>query len=126
MTLDQFEIQYKNYLSNEVTALKQIQENRKAEQRIDEAKFAQIELNVVDIFEKMFTVSLQKSKTAPDWKLALNEAYLHFFTKIPTPWAERLKQCEAHQLDDEAHIERIKLERAEKLKTDFEQLLSQA
>lgn len=123
MTLNQFEQQYSNYLSEELNTLKDIQKQCKADSRDDEAKFAVIEANIVEIFTKMFAISIQQSKTADNWKTALSEAYTHFFVKIPTPWLEQLAKCESHQLEEEAHIERIKLARANVIREQFEAML---
>lgn len=126
MTLEQFQQSYTQHLLNEAQVLKTQQTAFKMESREDESKFAQIEGNVVDIFSKMFLISTQKAKSSEDWKLGLSEAYLAFFLKIPAPWAERLTQCELHQLNEEAHIERIKLERAAALRKAFDDLMADA
>lgn len=126
MTLEQFQKDYTQHLINEAQVLKAQQIAFKMESREDESKFAQIEGNVVDIFSKMFVISTQKAKASDDWKLSLSEAYLAFFQKIPAPWAERLTQCELHQLDEEAHIERIKLEKAAALRQVFDDLMANA
>ena len=126
MTLEEFQHNYTQLLLKEAQILKTQQTTLKIESREDESKFAQIEGNVVDIFSKMFILSTQKAKTSDDWKLGLSEAYMAFFQKIPTPWAERLVQCEQHQLEEEAHIERIKLAKAEALRKAFDDLMANA
>lgn len=124
MTFDQFKERFVSELQSEQQQLKANQLAFKAQSREDEAKFAVIEANVVDIFTKMFAISCSKTQAAPEWQGILKETYGEFFIKIPAPWSERLAQCEAFDLAEEAHIERLKLQRAETILQAFNTLMA--
>lgn len=125
MTFDQFKQHFEGKLQTEHQQLKALQLSFKAQNREDEAKFAVIEANVVDIFAKMFAISCGKAQSAPEWQSVLKDTYGEFFDKIPAPWSERLAQCEAFDLAEEAHIERLKLQRAESILNAFNTLMAE-
>jgi len=118
--------QFQNYLENEKNRLIQESQQLKSECRDDEYKFLQVELNIVDIFTKMFVISCQKAASAQNWQIALSETYLSFFEKIPMAWQENLKKCTEYGLDDEVMIESLKLQRAETIKSMFITMLSES
>lgn len=124
MSIQQFQNEYTGFLNSEAESLKKEALQLVSESRSDEANFAKIKLNIVEIFTQMFTVSMQKSKNAPLPYIGLSEAYLAFFEKIPASWQVNLKKCQEHQMETEAHIEILKLEMAETLKTKFITLMS--
>lgn len=124
MSIQQFQNEYTRFLNSEAESLKIESLQLSSESRFDEANFAKIKLNIVEIFTQMFTVSIQKSKNAPLPYIGLSEAYLAFFEKIPSSWQVNLKKCQEHQIDAEALIEILKLEMAETLKTKFITLMS--
>lgn len=88
--------------------------------------FAQIELNIVDIFSKMFEISCKKTSSVDQWAQQLKDQYLSFFVKIPSSWKINLEECKQHGLDEEVYIETLKLDKAEAIKSQFLTLLSQA
>lgn len=91
----------------------------------DDAKLCKVELNIVEIFEKMFQASVQKVEKSTDHSLsALKEAYLGFFEKIPMNWKVELEKCEQFNNHEGAHIERLKLSQAEAMKAAFLDLYS--
>jgi hypothetical protein len=134
--LSAFTATYSNYL----TALKAEKAaaviSYQAAQREDESKFAKIELNVVDIFEKMYAASVAKlpkeAKTlsvsqAPkeaEWQALLKETYLGFFEKIPTAWFQNLEKCEQFDCVEEAHVERVKIAQMLAIKSIFVDMIS--
>ena len=82
----------------------------------DDADLVKIEVNIIEIFEKMISVSLKKSSEN------FKEAYLEYFDKIPASWYENLKKCEDYGEIIEAHKEKIKIKQAELLKEKFLEL----
>ena len=87
--------------------------------REDEARFVRIELNILEIFEKMFGLSIAKWQSNDAWASNLKETYLNFFDKIPSAWHENLAKCESHGVFDEAHIERLKIAQAQVIENMF-------
>lgn len=116
---------FKSYLNSETERLEHEVKQLKSESREDEYKFAQIELNIVDIFSKMFEVSCKKTSNLDQGTQQLKETYLSFFVKIPASWKINLAECKQHGLDDEVYIETLKLDKAESIKSQFLSLLSQ-
>lgn len=102
---------------NEITTLT-------LEQRSDEANHAKIQLNVLEIFEKMFKMSYQKAKPLiqPDEEKALevlSSTYLNYFDKIPHNWLINLeKSIQYHDIETE-HIEKLKISQANTIKNYF-------
>lgn len=82
----------------------------------DDADLTKIELNIIDIFEKMLTVATSNPKG--DFK----STYLNFFIKLPKSWHDHLVKCEAFGDEIEAHKERLKIAQAEQLKIKFLEL----
>ena len=119
MSLINFQTAFNTYLKSEAQQLNDEILRLTAENCLDEAKFARVQLNIVDIFSQMLSASVQKSKNAAQWSDALSEAYLGFFEKIPSSWKINLEKCTAHELHEEAHIETLKLDMANKLKQSF-------
>jgi hypothetical protein len=126
MSFENYKSQFQHYLENEKSRLIQESQQLKAECRDDEYKFLQVELNIVDIFTKMFVISCQKAASSQNWQFTLRETYLSFFDKIPVAWLENLKKCKEHGLDDEVLIESLKLQRAEAIKSMFVAMLSES
>jgi len=102
---------------NEIMSLTQ-------EQRFDEANHAKIQLNVLEIFEKMFSIGYQKAKPLiqSDEEKAmevLSSTYLNYFDKIPQNWLINLeKSIQYHDIETE-HIEKLKISQANTIKKHF-------
>lgn len=102
---------------NEIMSLTQ-------EQRFDEANHAKIQLNVLEIFEKMFAIGYQKAKPLiqSDEEKAmavLSSTYLNYFDKIPQNWLINLeKSIQYHDIETE-HIEKLKISQANTIKKHF-------
>lgn len=91
----------------------------------DDAKLCKIELNIVEIFEKMFQLGVQKAEKSPSNPLGtLKETYLGYFDKIPMNWMIELEKCETFGNHEGAHIERLKLGQADAMKAAFIEMLS--
>lgn len=91
----------------------------------DEAKLTKVELNIIEIFEKMFHASVQKMQSSPEKSMSLlKDAYLGFFDKIPANWKIELEKCEQFNNHEGAHIERLKLSQADAMKAAFLALYS--
>lgn len=87
--------------------------------------------NVVDIFQKMFTVSYNnvyvkrqipdfaKYDQYPEKHEQLRAAYLDFFTKIPTPWREKAEKDKQFGRMGEYETEQVKLQLADEVKALF-------
>lgn len=76
-----------------------------ADSRSDEATFAQIRINVLNIFRTVYT-ALGGSR----------ELLLDRLEKIPAAWAQSLVTATTHGDDEKVHIERIKLKMAETIR----------
>lgn len=85
----------------------------------DEANLNKIRLNIVEIFHKMFNISITISPEQ------LEEKYLGFFQKITKPWV--INREKALEFGDEtgAIIEELKIQEAEELKAKFKDYYSQ-
>ncbi len=108
---------YQGILNETKDTLTQEIETLQATDRNDEANCVKVELNIVDIFEKMFGISVKKA--GADNLQVLSETYLAFFEKIPVAWKENLRRATAHDDTETIHVETLKLDRAEQLKQAF-------
>ncbi len=126
MTIENYKIKFQNYLENEKKMLAEKSLKLKDDFRDDEYKFVQVELNIIDIFTKMFAISCQKAASAQDWQTSLQETYLSYFDKIPMAWHENLKKCTEHGLEDEVMVETLKIQRADSIKIAFVASLSES
>lgn len=89
----------------------------------DDAKLCKIELNIIEIFEKMFEASVQKAQSSSDHTdKVLKDTYLSFFDKIPSNWKTELNDCEKFGNFEGAHIERSKIKQADAMKSIFLEL----
>lgn len=86
---------------------------------IDEVNLQKIKLNVVEIFSKMFNISLS------DNAIVLEEKYLSFFDKITKPWHINKEKALKFEEEKEAIIEDLKIQEAEELKIQFKEYYSQ-
>lgn len=124
-----------NKIKKHKSYLKDLIDNKKNEisllmqqQRSDEANHAKIELNVIEIFEKMFIISYQKTKPMiqSDEEKALevlSHTYLAYFDKIPHNWQVNLEKSIQYQDSETEYIERLKLNQANTLKTHFNEVM---
>jgi len=119
-------IQYKALLGNLKNEKEALIKQFNTQYALDDAKFAKIELNIIDVFEKMLYASeKQVSSSLDDYQVAFSKVYLNYFEKIPQNWREHLSECEAYGDIEGAHIEHIKLNQAAALKDAFVTLLKE-
>jgi hypothetical protein len=85
----------------------------------DEAKLQKIRLNIVEIFYKMFNLSLSGNP------MELREKYLNFFDKITDPWHINKENALEFGNEEEVIIENLKIQEAEELKKQFENYYDQ-
>lgn len=126
MTIENYKIKFQNYLENERKMLAETSLKLKEDYRDDEYKFVQVELNIIDIFTKMFAISCQKAASTQNWQSVLQETYLSFFDKIPIAWHENLKKCTEYGLEEEIMVETLKIHRAESIKATFIETLPES
>lgn len=119
MTIQEFSAAYLPQLEALKAQRQRELETLTKETRVDEAKFARIQLNIIDVFEKMYQASVKRAAGANGLQPVF-EAYLGYFEKIPMSWKENLAACERHNSHEEAHIERLKLEQADAILALFE------
>lgn len=111
---------YQNYMATlkaeKKVAIKSLLENHCK----DDATFKQVELNIIEIFEKMFEISVKKSNAdATHPRDTLKVTFLAFFEKIPQNWHTQREK--SRQFDDTAteYTETLKIEQANALKLKF-------
>ena len=126
MTIENYKNLFLSYLETESKTLTHKSQQLKIECRDDEYKFVQVELNIIDIFTKMFAISCQKAASAQNWHIVLQETYLSFFDKIPLAWHENLRKCSEHGLEEEVMVETLKIQRAGSIKEMFVTSLSES
>ncbi|SRR5690554_40912 len=104
---------YLDYLKNKQSNIRISIEDLLKNDRVDEANLEKIRLNIVDIFSKMFNISMTSNCEA------LKEKYLGYFDKITNPWHINKIKAEEFGKEQETIIEDIKIHEAEELKSKF-------
>lgn len=110
---------YLSFIRREQENLKKSIEDLQKQECVDDANLQKIRLNIVEIFHKMFNISLSDSP------IALREKYLGFFQKITEPWHVNKEKALKFGDENEAIIEDIKIQEAEKLKSRFNECYNQ-
>ncbi|MDR7855150.1 hypothetical protein [Tissierella sp.] len=110
---------YLSFLREEQEDLRKSIEDLQKQECVDDANLQKIRLNIVEIFNKMFNISLSDSP------IALREKYLGFFQKITEPWYVNKEKAQKFGDENEAIIEDIKIQEAEKLKSQFVECYNQ-
>jgi len=110
---------YSDYLKNRKSNINISIEDLLKNDRIDEANLEKIRLNIVDIFSKMFNISINNDCEA------LKEKYLGYFDRITNPWHINKTKAEEFKKEQEAIIEEIKIQEADELKAKFIEYYSQ-
>lgn len=111
---------YKNYIAT-LKAEKKIAIETLLENHCkDDATFKQVELNIIEIFEKMFEMSVNKSKSDIAHPTdTLKVTFLAFFDKIPQNWyTQREKSQQFGDMTTE-YTETLKIEQAVAMKQKF-------
>lgn len=110
---------YLIFLNKKQENLKKSIEDLQKQECVDEANLQKIRLNIVEIFYKMFNISLSDSP------VALKEKYLSFFDKITEPWHINKEKALEFGKESEAIIEELKIQEAEELKNQFKDYYNQ-
>lgn len=110
---------YLLFLKEKEENLKKRIEDLQKEGCEDEANLGKIRLNIVEIFHKMFNISLSDNPEK------LSEKYLGFFQKITKPWLINKEKALEFGDETEAIIEEIKIQEAEELKKQFKDCFGQ-
>lgn len=118
---------YKMYLETIKAEKKETIEKFVRMQCEDDAMFAKIELNIIEVFEQMFSASEKKALSDKNTPMeSLKNAYLGFFEKIPTNWHVALEKSIKFGNDEETHKETLKINQADAMKTKFIQMYEEA
>ena len=110
---------YLIFLNKKQENLKKSIEDLQKQECVDEANLQKIRLNIVEIFYKMFNISLSDSP------VALKEKYLSFFDKITEPWHINKEKALEFGKESKAIIEELKIQEAEELKNQFKDYYNQ-
>ena len=110
---------YLTFLEEKQEKLKKGIKELQEQDCLDEANLEKVKLNVVEIFHKMFNISLS------DKPIELSERYLGFFHKITEPWYINKDKALEFGEEKEVIIEDIKIKEAEELKERFKEYYNQ-
>lgn len=110
---------YLDLLNKKQEDLKKNIKDLQLQECTDEANLQKIRLNIVEIFYKMFNISLS------DNPVELREKYLNFFDKITDPWHINKEKALEFGNVEEVIIEDLKMQEAGELKKQFENYYDQ-
>jgi len=110
---------YLDLLNKKQEDLKRNIKDLQEQECADEANLQKIRLNIVEIFHKMFNISLS------DNPVELKEKYLNFFDKITEPWYINKEKALEFGKEEEVIIEELKIQEAEELKIQFKDYYNQ-
>lgn len=110
---------YLNFLEEKQESLKKKIKDLNKQECVDDANLEKVRLNIVEIFYKMFNISLSDSP------MVLREKYLGFFDKITSPWHINKKKALEFGDEKEVIIESLKIQEAEELKNQFKDYYNQ-
>lgn len=110
----------KQYLDGQIAVCTQRGQALRADERTDEATFEKIRANVYDIFHAVLNAA-QHAALADD--AALTAFVMQRVENIPASWHASLAQAQAHGDIKKMHIEQVKLEAMQNIKTAFMQIL---
>lgn len=103
------------YFNEQIAECQQRSTALLADERQDEADFEKVKANVYDIFRTMLSVGCNTQST-PEAAASFLENKL---MTIPANWSASLAKAQEHGDAGKAHIERLKLEAVEYIKTNF-------
>ena len=105
----------RNYFDMNIQAEKDTEARLLSDLRHDEAILSRIRGNVYSIFSAVFHAAIKSTDDPfPFFQKKL--------TEIPASWEKALLQADARGNWEAAHIERIKLEEAQKIQSDIQKL----
>lgn len=111
------------YLEREITQCKLLEQELTMEERRDEAVFARVRKNVLEIFQTVLNAAV---KTAEGDEGKTRDFFALKIEEIPKNWRVSLQKAEAHGDGKTAHIENVKLETAAGIKKVFERIWEEA
>ena len=102
------------WFKDQVSQCQAREQTLSADHRPDEAVFSRIERNVLDIFRAVLETALQGKDP--------HQAEVFFLEKletIPSNWKRALEKAKSHGDPARAHLERIKIETAARIRVAF-------
>lgn len=111
--------QMKEYLEKRIVQCKAQEQRLAADERKSEAIFARVQTNVYDIFKTMLAAG-EKAAGGDEEKLKL--FFMQKLEQIPQNWHAAFAEAKAHGDVEKEHIERLKLEVVEEIRTEAARL----
>lgn len=108
-----------SYFSDQINRCQTQAQALTLDDRMDEAVFAKIEMNVYKIFSTVFSAAI--SATGQD-EQALVQFFLTRIHQIPLSWHAAMEKAQLHEETEKVHIERIKLAAVEQIEREFEKI----
>ena len=108
-----------SYFADRIAQHKKLAQELTSDDRVDEAVFAKVQMNVYDIFNTIFSVAV-KTSGQDDQKIV--QFFLTRIQQIPQSWHTALANAEKHGEMEKAHIERIKLDVVAEIQKEFERI----
>ncbi len=122
-TIEVIANEFTNFL-NELKSKKEvICEELKQKVVDDEMKHIKVELNVIEIFTKMFDISCKKALSEENKIESLKSKYIGFFDNIPKNWYISLEKHKKFGNNEEVFVEELKIEQMLLIKKRFLELL---
>ncbi len=103
-----------NYLAGKCDEFKNNEQLLKADQRKDEADHVKIQMNIYQIFQTIFQVTVKKSKEEDQ----IND-FLAQLTRIPESWEKALSNARQHQDTEREFIETLKFQMRDEIREAF-------
>ena len=105
---------FMNYLSTQYEELEKSEQLLKADQRKDEANHAKIQMNIYQIFQTIFQVTIKKNKEEE-----VEQDFLAQLERIPQSWEKALENARLHQDVEREFIENLKFQMRDRIKEEF-------
>lgn len=109
-----------NYLTSQYEELAKKEKTLRMDQRKDEANHVRVQMNIVQIFQTVFQVSLKKANGN-----SVKENFLDQLEKIPESWEKALENARAHQNVEQELIENLKFQMRDSIREQFLKVVNQ-
>ena len=106
--------EFLDYLSNQYENLVQQEQVLKADERKDEANHVRIQMNIYQIFQTIFQVTIKKSKEEE-----VEQDFLAQLERIPQSWEKALENARLHQDVEREFIENLKFQMRDQIRAEF-------
>ena len=103
-----------NYLAAKCDDFKNCEQLLKEDQRKDEANHAKIQMNIYQIFQTIFQVTIKKSKVEE-----VEQDFLAQLERIPQSWEKALENARLHQDVEREFIENLKFQMRDRIREEF-------